>query len=102
MHEKKKWSRGKKQNAGGYYGAGHRPGVAPTAAAFYRAQRHLLSINKLNVVNVNVQLAGAAHPALGLCFGNSTNRYCSMLNYYCVTNLNILQNLEVYFLVSLC
>src|SRR5205807_347698 len=101
MHEKKKWGCGEKQNAGGYDGPGHRPGVAPAAAAFYRAQRHFLSINKLNVVNVNVQLTGTAHPPLWLCFRNSTNCHCSMLNYYCVANLNILQHLEVYFLVSL-
>src|SRR5260221_13190363 len=81
VHEKKERGRRKEKNSRGYHCTGHRSGMAAAAAPFYRAQRHLLSVDKLNVINVDVQLSRAAHSPLRMCFRDLADRHCSVLNY---------------------
>src|SRR5467141_5212993 len=102
MHEKKKRSCRKKDNACRYNCPCYCALMAAAFHIFDRPQSHFLARSKTHIVNVDVQLACASHSSLRLGFSYRCPSHASTGNHNDIVDLNILKNFEIDGFIDLC
>ena len=95
IHEKKQWGRWKENNCRCNDGPGHCTLVPSTFCFLDGAQRNLLPVRKLYVINIDIELPFSAHSTLRLGLSNRSPSKSATRNHNDIVKFHFLKNFKV-------